>query len=216
MQVARVAVGQVARKRKVHVQPRVQAFLRVGGVFAVAVKNRAAFGDALAQHVKNIAPRVAVVDNDGQIVLLRQFQLRNEHFYLGALVAVLFKIVQTRFANRDHVGKFYAFFNRGYPVATRIYDFGRSDAHGMVHARHGFKRVVDDFKIVQAVVYADNTGHSGKFCLLNDAQLFKRIIIYKPDVGVSIKKLHGFFLEMILALFATNNLTLLLSIPIIP
>ena len=45
---------------------------------------------------------------------------------------------------------------------------------------------------MEAVANADDTGNPCQSCFLNDAQLFNRIIIGKPDVGMSIKKLHGF------------------------
>ena len=61
----------------------------------------------------------------------------------------------------------------------------------MVDAVYRFQRIVHARKIEETVVDGYDAGNAGLFCLLNDAELLNRVIIDQPDVGVSIKKLHG-------------------------
>jgi hypothetical protein len=61
----------------------------------------------------------------------------------------------------------------------------------MIHRRRGLERRIDGAEVMQAVADTDNTGNLGLLGFLDYAELFDRIIIDKPYVSVSIKKLHG-------------------------
>lgn len=62
----------------------------------------------------------------------------------------------------------------------------------MIDLLRGFQILIHLFEIHEAVADADNTADTGKLSLLANKELFDRVIVNKPDVGVSIKVPHGF------------------------
>ena len=68
----------------------------------------------------------------------------------------------------------------------------------MIHSGYGLQVAVHKGKIMQTVANAYDPRNLGLLRFLNDAQLFNGIFVNKPDVGMSIKKLHGFLPKKII------------------
>gem|GEM_PF-5972472 len=55
-----------------------------------------------------------------------------------------------------------------------------------------FQIFIHLLEVHEAVANTDNAADSGKLRLLANKELFNRVIVNQPDVGVSIKIPHGF------------------------
>jgi hypothetical protein len=65
----------------------------------------------LAEDIEHVVTRVSVVDDDRQVQLGRQLQLRDEQLDLGLTIAVLAEIIQTDFAYGYHARQLGALFH---------------------------------------------------------------------------------------------------------
>ena len=72
-------------------------------------------------------------------------------------------------------------------MGHEVINFGTDDNESCDYPAYGKK-------VGEAVVNGDDAGNACLFSLLNNAILFCRVVIDQPDMGMSIKKLHCFFL----------------------
>ena len=130
--------------------------------------------------------------DDGHVRLVRDLELGDKELDLGPFVAEFAEIVQADLAEGHHVRELKALLDRADPVLAWVGHFRRGHAYGMVHGGRGFEGGIYDAKVMETVADADDTGDVALLSFLYDTKLLDGIIVDKPDMGVSIKNLHGF------------------------
>ena len=145
---------------------------------------------AVAQDVQDVLARLAVVHDDGKVQARGQVELVDEEFDLAFAVAVAVEIVQADFAHGDDAGQLDRFFYRADPVLAGVLHLGRRNPHRVMDMLRRLEVVVDLAEVHEAVADADQPGYTGLFGLLANHELFDRVIVDEPDVGVSVEIPH--------------------------
>jgi hypothetical protein len=130
------------------------------------------------------------VDYDRQVQPGSHFELIDEELDLAAPVAVFMEIVQADLAQGDNPGQLDRFFDRGLPVPAGIGHFGGRNAYRMEDMLRRLQIFVYLLEVDEAVADAYDPPHPGLLRLLANKELFDRVIVYKPDVGMSVKIPH--------------------------
>jgi hypothetical protein len=130
------------------------------------------------------------VDDNRQIKPGGHFELVNKKFDLASPVTIFMEIVQTNLAQGDYPWELDRFLDRRLPIPTWIGYLRRGDTYGMEDMFCGFEVFVHLFEINKAVANADDPPDAGLLRLLANKELFDRVIVYKPDVGMSVKIPH--------------------------
>ena len=145
VQVARVAVGDIAGERDEQVE--FQSLARIVAVLGVAVQHAAARRQLVAQDLQGIAARIAVVDDHGEMQPFRHCQLPHEQLHLGVAISVLAEVVEPDLADGHHPLALGVFFHRPFPVSVEGTHLGGGDADAVVDVRETSQVVMKDREI---------------------------------------------------------------------
>jgi hypothetical protein len=189
MQIPGVPVGQIPREGEIEVE--FQGLPGIFGVFGVTMKHPPPGREPVPENVQHIVAGVPVMDNDRHIKFGGQIKLGNKKLDLGILVPEFTVIIQTDLPHRHHPGKPDALFYGLRPIPAGILHLRRGNPHRVVYMGGGFKVFIYHHKIMETIAYRNKPGDGRLPGLLNNNELFNRVITNEPYMGVSIKILHG-------------------------